>query len=99
MPGILQKAKDDHAAGVARRYADKSAEDVMPSFPYFLNNPPPVQFIEKEGRPTIKFIDVGGKFLDVDERKQRMKDAKRRRSIKDKKRAAKRSTKRAKVAQ
>jgi hypothetical protein len=83
MPGILQKAKDDAAAAAAQRREDKSNEEVMPRFPGFLNNPLKVQVVEREGRPTVKFVDVGGKFLDVVERKQRIKAGERRRRIKN----------------
>jgi hypothetical protein len=96
MPGILQKAKDDAAAAAAKRYAEKSAEGVMPRFPGFLNNPPTVQLVEREGRPAVKFVDVGGKFLNVDERMQRIKDGERRRKVKDKKQSVAKMAKMAK---
>src|ERR1700731_1038982 len=85
MSSMLQKAKEDAAAAAARRSAEKSAEAMMPRYPGFLGNPPPVHLVKREGRPAIKFIDVGGQFLDVDERKERIKNAERRRAMKNKK--------------
>jgi hypothetical protein len=95
MPSILQKAKDDAAAAAVKRYADKSAEDLVPRFPDFLNNPPPVQLVEREGRPAVRFVDVGGKFLDVRDRKERIKAAERRKRAREKKLTQKRESKRA----
>jgi hypothetical protein len=43
----------------------------------------PVQQTTKDGRPTMVFVDVGGKFLDVSDRDQRIKGATRRRDRKD----------------
>jgi len=44
-----------------------------------------IQVIMKPGRPTIKFIDVGGKFIKVEERLQRITQAERRAKIRDRK--------------
>lgn len=46
-----------------------------------------VQIVAKEGRPTIHFVDVGGKFLDVDDRLRRMAESERRTQFKQKKAA------------
>ncbi|KZT73226.1 hypothetical protein DAEQUDRAFT_684128 [Daedalea quercina L-15889] len=49
--------------------------------------------VERPGRPTIKFVDVGGKFVDLDDRVARLKAAEHRASVKAKRRArASRST-------
>jgi hypothetical protein len=85
MPSILQKAKDDAASTKAKGRAEKSTNELMPRFPGFLNNPAKVHLVKREGRPDIKFVDVGGKFLDVRDRKERMKRSERRRRIKDEK--------------
>lgn len=34
--------------------------------------------VERPGRPTMRFVDVGAKFLDVDDRLKRISAAKRR---------------------
>lgn len=44
-----------------------------------------IQIITKPGRPDLKFVDVGGKFIEVDERLRRMAEAERRAKIKVKK--------------
>jgi hypothetical protein len=93
MPTALQKAKDNVAAANAKRQADKSAAHMMPRYPNFLKNPPEVQLIERDGRPSVKFIDVGGKFLNIAEQKERLKAAERRRRQKDKKRRRVKETK------
>ena len=38
--------------------------------------------VTKEGRPTLQFTDVGGKFVDVDESVRRIAVAQRRANIK-----------------
>lgn len=37
-----------------------------------------VQVSEAPGRPTIKFVDVGGRFIDVEERLRKIAQAERR---------------------
>jgi hypothetical protein len=37
-----------------------------------------VQLAERPGRPAIKFINVGGKFIEVEERLRRIADGERR---------------------
>ncbi|KAF8899223.1 eukaryotic mitochondrial regulator protein-domain-containing protein [Infundibulicybe gibba] len=50
-----------------------------------------VQISTKPGRPTIRFVDVGGKFVDLDERLHRIARAERRSKIKEKKSVEKKS--------
>jgi hypothetical protein len=80
MPVVLenhQRALDAQHKG----YRDaKSDPLVMPRYP---NNPPKVNVIQREGRPAVKFVDVGGKFVDVKDRLKRIKLAERRQRMKD----------------
>jgi len=41
-----------------------------------------VQLVTRPGRPAMKFVDVGGKFIEVDERLRRIADGERRSRIK-----------------
>ena len=43
--------------------------------------------VERPGHSTIKFIDVGGKFVDLDDRLARLKAAKHRAQVRQKRRA------------
>ncbi|KAI0363051.1 hypothetical protein BV20DRAFT_1007847 [Pilatotrama ljubarskyi] len=49
--------------------------------------PQPAQVLERPGRPTMRFVDVGAKFIDVDDRLKRISAAKRRTLMKRKRRA------------
>jgi hypothetical protein len=51
-----------------------------------------VQISVTPGRPTIKFVDVGGKFIDVEERLRRIAQAERRAKINQSKAQNKRVT-------
>ncbi|KAI0334345.1 hypothetical protein GY45DRAFT_1334257 [Cubamyces sp. BRFM 1775] len=46
------------------------------------------QIVERPGRPTMRFVDVGAKFLDVDDRLKRIRAAKRRSQMKRQRRGA-----------
>ncbi|KAH8102378.1 eukaryotic mitochondrial regulator protein-domain-containing protein [Cristinia sonorae] len=46
-----------------------------------------VHVVERPGRTTLKFVDIGGKFLDVNDRVRRMKEGERRVKLKGKRRA------------
>jgi hypothetical protein len=50
-----------------------------------------VQISEAPGRPSIKFVDVGGKFIDVEERLRRIAQAERRAKITARKAAEKKA--------
>jgi len=45
--------------------------------------------VEVPGRPTWKFVDVGGKYVDVDDRLRRMKESERRSRLRSQRRARK----------
>lgn len=84
MPGVLQ-----HARQTAEKHV-QAAEDAK-SDPTILGqhhgNPPKIQLLSSgntPGRPTIEFVDVGGKFINVKEHTARAKESARRRSVKDK---------------
>lgn len=48
-----------------------------------------VKLVIRENRPTMKFVDVGGRFLDVNDRVRRIKESERRSRIKAKRREPK----------
>ncbi|KAG6851384.1 hypothetical protein H0H93_005782 [Arthromyces matolae] len=74
----------EHAKVAAKRYTEKqeafkSNRNLMP----IVNDPrtqspDKIQFVTKPGRPTLKFVDVGGHFIDVNQRLHRIADAQRR---------------------
>ncbi|EDR15263.1 uncharacterized protein LACBIDRAFT_301316 [Laccaria bicolor S238N-H82] len=78
LPGSLE-----HAKAAAKRYVErgdklKASPRLMPRIPdteYLKRPKEPVQIFEKPGRPAFKFVDVGAKFMDVDERIHRMTTA------------------------
>lgn len=45
--------------------------------------------VERGNRPSIKFVDVGGKFLDVKDRRRRMQEGERRSQLGKKRRTRK----------
>lgn len=84
MPSVLQRARQ-----AAEKHV-QIAEDAK-SDPRILvrhkDNPPKVQLLPSgntSGRPMIEFVDVGGKFVDVNEHTARAKESVRRRTVKDK---------------
>ncbi|KAJ7103024.1 eukaryotic mitochondrial regulator protein-domain-containing protein [Mycena belliarum] len=86
-----------HAKRVAERHA-QSAEDhksnprLMPRFkdsPTVKSPRHKVQVVERAGRPAVHFVDVGGKFIDVQERLRRLAMAERRNMISARKSEAK----------
>ena len=86
MPGVLQ-----HARQTAEKHV-RAAEDAK-SDPKILGkhkgNPPKVQLLPSghtPGRPTIEFVDVGGKFINLKEHTARVRESARRRTVRDKKR-------------
>ena len=84
MPASLQKAK-----AAAKRFAqaaemEKSNPKLMPRIKDTDTIKTPktkVQVSEMPGRPTIKFVDVGGKFINVEERLRKVAQAERRARI------------------
>lgn len=81
LPGALEQAKLRGKQYVQEAEDAKSARKLMPRFrntPTIKTPRNKVQIISKKGRPQLKFVDVGGKFLEVDERLRRIADAERR---------------------
>ncbi len=60
----------------------------MPRFPdtEFIKTPEKLQTLKKSGRPTIEIRDMGGRFLDLNDRIKRIAVAERRAKEKEKKR-------------
>ncbi|KAJ7665200.1 eukaryotic mitochondrial regulator protein-domain-containing protein [Mycena polygramma] len=87
LPASLEKAKKVAERSAQAAHDNKSNAILMPRFKDTATIKSPrqkVQTIVAEGRLPIHFIDVGGKFLDVDERLRRMSGAGRRHSIRSK---------------
>jgi len=84
VPGSLA-----HAKAAAKRFAQaaeagKSNKKLMPRIKdtEVIKTPKSkIQVSTKSGRPTIKFVDVGGKFINVDERLRRITEGKRRAKV------------------
>ena len=85
MPSILQ-----HARQTAEKHV-QAAEDAKfdpKIIGQHKDSPPKVRLLPSgntPGRPMIKFVDVGGKFVNVKEHTARARESARRRSVKDKK--------------
>ncbi|KAG5652569.1 hypothetical protein H0H81_004529 [Sphagnurus paluster] len=82
----------EHAKAAAKRYAKaqeayKSNPKLMPRVQDHTTQRPreKVQVIEKTGRPSLKFVDVGGHFIEVDSRLKRIAESERRSKIKARK--------------
>ncbi|KAJ6601316.1 eukaryotic mitochondrial regulator protein-domain-containing protein [Mycena vulgaris] len=83
----------EHAKRVAERHAQaqedhKANPRLMPRFkdtPTIKSPRQKVQTVEREGRMPIHFVDVGGKFVDVEERLRRLALADRRKAISSRK--------------
>ncbi|KAG6846040.1 hypothetical protein H0H87_006404 [Tephrocybe sp. NHM501043] len=78
----------EHAKKTAKRYTElreayKSNSQLMPRVHDNTTQTPgeKVQVIEKPGRPSLKFVDVGGHFIDVSERLKRIAESERRARI------------------
>ena len=87
LPGRLETARS-HAQRLTQASEDAKSDAKMLG----LHGKPAadherVHIVERAGRPTIKFIDVGGKFLDVKDRTRRMKESERRQRLRGKRRS------------
>ncbi|KAG6911327.1 hypothetical protein DXG01_000998 [Tephrocybe rancida] len=78
----------EHAKTTAKRYTEmreayKSNPQLMPPVKDITTQSPEekVQVITKPGRPSLKFIDVGGHFIEVNERLKRIAGSKRRAEV------------------
>jgi hypothetical protein len=95
MASVLQKHREQ--LGDRHRATRDSQMDSL-IMPRFSGNPPKVNLVTREGRPAIKFIDVGSKFVDVKDRLKRIKEGERRRRLKEKKREKAEMKDRTKIA-
>ncbi|RDB29607.1 hypothetical protein Hypma_016018 [Hypsizygus marmoreus] len=85
VPASLEFAKLDAKRHTRADEAYKSNPKLMPRVPDtdFIQTPrKKVQTVVKPGRPTIKFVDVGGHFIDVHDRVRRIAESERRAKIK-----------------
>lgn len=87
LPRLLERAKTDAETFAETAEQRKSDPKLVPRH----GGPPTetVQIVSKPGRPTIQFVDVGGKYIEVEERLRRIAEGERRAKIKDRQRAAK----------
>ncbi|KAI9057780.1 hypothetical protein FKP32DRAFT_1597999 [Trametes sanguinea] len=83
VPNSLARAAVDAVNTVAAREASK-----LKKLRNLSAEPQPARVIERPGRPTIRFVDVGAKFIDVDDRLKRINAAKRRQLMKRRRRAS-----------
>ncbi|KAG6854155.1 hypothetical protein C0991_010066 [Blastosporella zonata] len=78
----------EHAKKTAKRYTElreayKSNPQLMPHVVDITTQTPAekIQVVTKPGRPSLKFVDVGGHFIDVEERLKRIAESERRAKI------------------
>ncbi|KAH7915696.1 eukaryotic mitochondrial regulator protein-domain-containing protein [Hygrophoropsis aurantiaca] len=87
MPTIMEKARSDIQAAIKAERDAKSHPSIVPLF-----NAKDHQKVKvvapRPGRPAIKFIDVGGSFVDMDDRRKRLQEGERRTLRKAKKKVA-----------
>jgi len=85
MPGVLKDARRSGQRHVQAVEAAKSDPRILVRY---AGNPPQVQIVPSgsaPGRPTTKFVDVGGKFIDVKDHTRRLKESDRRKRMREKK--------------
>lgn len=81
LPGALEQAKLRGKQFVQAGEDYKSNKKLMPRFKDTETIKTPknkIQIITRPGRPSLKLVDVGGKFIEVEERLRRIGDAERR---------------------
>ncbi|KAG6831323.1 hypothetical protein H0H92_011238 [Tricholoma furcatifolium] len=82
IPASLEHAKTTAKRFTAQRDAFKSSRRFVPRVDDpTTQTPEKVQVISKNGRPSVKFVDVGGHFINVNERVKRLNAAARNRDI------------------
>ncbi|EGN93182.1 hypothetical protein SERLA73DRAFT_146090 [Serpula lacrymans var. lacrymans S7.3] len=86
MPDILEKARQDMEKQIKETRDAKSHPTLVPRFQG--KDHDKIKFVKPEGRPAIKFVDVGGKFLDVNDRKRRIAESERRSKVKARRKEA-----------
>ncbi|KAH7922695.1 hypothetical protein BV22DRAFT_1070087 [Leucogyrophana mollusca] len=84
MPAILENARSEAQAAIKAERDAKSHPSLVPRFSGKDHQKVKV-VAPRPGRPAIKFIDVGGAFLDVDDRKRRIQEGERRAKLKARK--------------
>ncbi|KAI8990591.1 eukaryotic mitochondrial regulator protein-domain-containing protein [Trametes punicea] len=82
VPTALERASADAVNIASAKGASK-----LKKLRNLSTEPQPERILERPGRPTIRFVDVGAKFLDVDDRLRRIEAAKRRTLMKHRRRA------------
>jgi len=95
VPASLEHAKNLAQKLVKFEEDQKSTHPrLMPRYPdtKYIKTPERLQTLEKPGRPTIEIRDVGGRFLDLNDRLKRIAVAGRRAKEKEKKREMRRTT-------
>ncbi|KXN88945.1 37S ribosomal protein S35, mitochondrial [Leucoagaricus sp. SymC.cos] len=89
VPAALEHAKNLAQRLVKFEGRQKSTHPrLMPRFhdTEHIKTPPKFQTLQKKGRPTLEIQDIGGKFLDLNDRLKRIAVAERRSREKEKKR-------------
>jgi len=84
MPGVLEHARQ---TGMKWAKMAESAKSHAQILGVRADNPPKTQILPSgstPGRPMTRFVDVGGKFVDVKEHAKRLKESERRRKVKGK---------------
>ncbi|OBZ79065.1 hypothetical protein A0H81_01445 [Grifola frondosa] len=74
LPAILAKSRAD-AEKHSKAEAEARSNEGLTVFQHEESHE---HIVERPGRPSIKFVDVGGKFLNIREQMHRRKDAERR---------------------
>ncbi|KAI0652447.1 hypothetical protein C8Q79DRAFT_937727 [Trametes meyenii] len=82
IPGALARASEDGGKSAAALEAAK-----LKRLRHLRTETEAERTIERPGRPTMRFVDIGMKFLDVDDRLRRVNAAKRRSLLKRRRRA------------
>jgi len=85
MPGVLEDARQSGLRHAELLERAKSHPQILRPH---LHNPPKVQLVPSgsaPGRPATKFVDVGGKFIDLKEHAKRTKESDRRKRLTAKK--------------
>jgi len=93
LPGIIAKSRMDASSVRRSTEAHKSDPNLVPR--HHDTPKEKVLIVSKPGRPAVKFVDVGGKFIDVDERLRRIAESERRSKIKAKNREGKETERKA----
>jgi hypothetical protein len=84
MPTHLQKAREE----MDRQRKLRSARKVDPTFLPRYGETPKTVVVTRPHRPTMKFVDVGGRFINLRDQMRRIAASKRRAQFKAKKKNA-----------